>query len=392
MRYATFALLYFAQGSIMGYFTALNALYLMSFDVSMTQIGLMGTIVMIPFILKVFLGMLSDRINFFGFGHRKPYIIIGLLIQAVCLLIVPGINPGKNFLLFAALAFLLQTGMALYDTCTDGLALDTTPLEDEGIVQGIMVGGRALGVIMIGIIALLVYRTSWNAAFIVLFLLTLLPLPFLLWGEKEPERSSEHRFEWRAFASFSRKSIIMLGVLGALYSLIINGANEIVNPFLNTTFGINVATAGWLTTIWGVGVVIGGLTGGRLTDRIGHRQSVIWATGIAFITILALSFIISPLLAWGLVPLFGLAYGYYETVYFAVSMRASDPRIAASMFAILMAVANIGTGIGLGLSGVLVDGIGYRWTFAILAIMNLLALPLLSTIFPRQSQPSLEKV
>ena len=30
-RYAMFALLYFAQGSIMSFFTALNALYLQSF-------------------------------------------------------------------------------------------------------------------------------------------------------------------------------------------------------------------------------------------------------------------------------------------------------------------------------------------------------------------------
>ena len=39
-RYLMFGLLYFAQGSILSYFTALNALYLLSFDVSLAQIGL----------------------------------------------------------------------------------------------------------------------------------------------------------------------------------------------------------------------------------------------------------------------------------------------------------------------------------------------------------------
>jgi MFS transporter, PAT family, beta-lactamase induction signal transducer AmpG len=43
-RYVTYALLYFAQGSILSYFTALNALYLLSFNLSMGQIGLFGLI------------------------------------------------------------------------------------------------------------------------------------------------------------------------------------------------------------------------------------------------------------------------------------------------------------------------------------------------------------
>ena len=71
--------------------------------------------------------------------------------------------------------------------------------------------------------------------------------------------------------------------------------------------------------------------------------------------------------------LFGLAFGYYETVYFAISMEKTDPRIAASMFAILMAIANIGTGIGLPLSGVFSDLIGFRWTFLVIAMLNLLS-------------------
>jgi MFS transporter, PAT family, beta-lactamase induction signal transducer AmpG len=62
-------------------------------------------------------------------------------------------------------------------------------------------------------------------------------------------------------------------------------------------------------------------------------------------------------------------------------MDMTDPRIAASMFAILMAVANIGIGVGFAVTGLLVDAIGYRWTFAGLGLLNLLALPLLPLVF-----------
>jgi len=148
IRYTMFGLLYFTQGTILSYFTALNALYLLEFGLDLTRIGIMGTIALIPFVIKVFLGMLSDKVNILGLGHRKPYIVIGLLVQMICLVFVPLINPGTTFWLYVAIAFLLQMGMALYDTCTDGLALDTTPVSEKGTIQGFMVGGRAVGLIV----------------------------------------------------------------------------------------------------------------------------------------------------------------------------------------------------------------------------------------------------
>ncbi len=384
IRYTMFGLLYFAQGAILSYFTALNALYLLSFDLTMSQVGIFSAIALTPFILKIFLGMLSDRVNLLGKGHRKPYIILGLLIQAGCLFVVPFIHPGNSFELLAFVAFVLMTGMALYDTCTDGLALDTTPPEDEGTVQGIMVGGRALGVVVVSAaLGLLAQLTNWTVAFWTLGLITLIPLVLVVQA-REPARPPERAFEWQAFRAFGRRQVIALALLGALYSLVINGANEIVNPFLEDQFGITYLMAGLYTAVWGVGVVLGGLTGGRLTDRIGHKRAAMGALVVSLAAILALAAIGGPVMAWPLILVFGLAFGYYETVYFATSMDVTDPRIAASMFAILMAVANIGTGVGFALSGGLVDAIGYRWTFVILAALNLLALPLIPTIFRRR--------
>lgn len=388
-RYAMFALLYFAQGAILSYFTALNSLYLLRFNLTMSQIGLVGAIGLIPFVLKIFLGMLSDRVNLAGWGYRKPYIIIGLLVQSVCLLIVPQINPGSQYGFYALLAFVLMLGMALYDTCTDGYALDTTPLEEQGTIQGFMVGGRALGVVAISaLLGLLVENLGWPAAFYSLAVLSLIPLP-LVFQIREKPRMAEQQFSWGAFRAFTKVPVISLAVLGALYSLIINGTNQLVNPFLQNQFGISYATAGFVTTVWGIGVVLGSLAGGRLTDRWGHHQSVIRAMALSLVAILSLAFTSAAWMVWPLVILFGLAFGFYETVYFAVSMSKTDPRIAASMFSILMAVANIGTGIGLALSGGLVDSFGFSVTFIVLAGLNLLAIPLVGLIFgKRQTFPA----
>ena len=97
-----------------------------------------------------------------------------------------------------------------------------------------------------------------------------------------------------------------------------------------------------------------------------------------------------PYTAFAIAVVFGFAYGFYETVYFATSMAWTDPMIAASMFSILMAIANIGTGIGMAVTGVMVDSLGYPWTFIILAGLNLLALPLIPMVFKRKQTSSLD--
>jgi len=387
IRYSLFGLLYFTQGTILSFFTALNALYLLGFGVDMTRIGILGTIALLPFVLKVFLGMLSDKINLFGLDHRKPYIVIGLVVQITCLILVPFINPGETFWLYVAIAFLLQLGMALYDTCTDGLALDTTPISEKGTIQGFMVGGRAIGVIVTAsLVGFLAEKVSWSAVFWVLAVLTL--PPFLLLGRvHEATRPQERTFDWKAFSAFKQLPVIALAIVGFIFFLIVVGTNQIVNPFLQDSFHISLSTAGFFTTVWGIGVVLGSVLGGFLINRLGNRNAVLIAMGVAFIAILALAGIQQLLLAWFLVALFGICYGTYQTVYFALSMEYTDPRIAATMFSILMAVTNIGQGIGLGLTGIFSDSFGFKTTFIIMALLNLVAIPFLPMIFGKKKKP-----
>jgi len=387
LRYTMFASLYFTQGTILSYFTALNALYLLSRGLTMTDVGIFAAIALLPFVLKIFLGMLSDRVNLFGLGHRKPYILIGLLVQTICLVVVPFVDPAQYYWGFVALAFTLQMGMALYDTCTDGLALDTTPTEEEGTIQGFMVGGRAVAVVVTAsVVGLLADFVSWTAVFWLLALFTMIPIPLVLTA-KEPERTSDEKFDWSAFAAFKQKTVVFLAILGFLFFFIIAGVNQLVNPFLQESFGISLSMAGYYTTVWGIGVVLGATFGGRIYKRIGMRNATLGAMLTGFVGILALAFTGSPLMAWPLVALFGLAYGTQNTVYFALAMKYTVPGIAASMFAILMAVTNVGQGAGMAVSGLLSDTSGFRITFMIFAALNFLALPLLPRIFGRERAP-----
>jgi predicted MFS family arabinose efflux permease len=235
---------------------------------------------------------------------------------------------------------------------------------------------------MIGLIS---QSNGWKSVFNALAIITLIPLPMIMFY-REPEKPEGITFNWQSFRVFTRKSVIAVGLLGALFTAITNGTNQLVNPFLKENFGISLLSAGFYTALWGVGVITGGITGGQVADRFGHRKAVLGALFTSLIAVALLSMITGPLIAWPLLFLFGIAYGYYETSFFATAMAATDLRIAASMFSILMAMANIGASIGMLLGGLLSDLAGFRWTFVIFAALNLLVFPLLPMVFPRQKK------
>jgi PAT family beta-lactamase induction signal transducer AmpG len=390
LRYLIFGSLYFTQGTILGYFASLNALYLQSRGLTLTDIGIFGAIALIPFVIKIFLGMLSDKVNLFGKGHRIPYIYIGLAVQFLLLIFVPFVNPKQYYWGFVAMAFFLQLGMALYDTCTDGLALDTAPEKEHGRIQAWMVGGRAVGtVVAASAVGILADKVSWQAVFWSLAALTLLPALFLI-GVKEPEKDTEARFDWSAFKAFKRWQVNAVGIAGLLVFLVIVGANQLVNPFLVETFKISLTQAGMITSLWGIGIVIGSFIGSGLIKKVGDRIATYIMLAMVAISLVLVATLTSTQLglnlAVALVVLYGVAYGTAQTITFALCMGVTDTRIAASMFAILMAFTNVGQGIGLAMGGKLSDLAGFQWTFIAFAAVCILVLPFLPAVFGKRNQ------
>lgn len=382
LNYLMFGALYFTQGTILAYFLSINALYFLENGLTGMNLGIFGTIAMIPFVIKIFYGMLSDRVSLFGMGHRKPYILIGLAIQIACLFAVPFIDLSSQFWLFVGAAFLLQMGMALYDTCTDGLALDTVPKEEEGTIQAIMVGGRALGLVLTApLVGVLAEYAGWQWVFWVMAITTLIPIPLVL-GIKESERTVEKAFRWDAFRSFKSKYVIAIALVGFLFFLVYAGVNAVVNLSLEVRFpdAFNKAVAGLVSAVLGGGIIAGGIFGGRVLDTLGKRKAI-WAALLTSLAAnIALALIPSANWAWIVVFILGLSFGVQQTIIFALSMNATDTRIAASMYSILMAVTNVAQGVGMFITGALSDFTSFVVLFILMGAINLLAIPFVATI------------
>lgn len=381
-RLALFGGVYFVEGAMLTYFSAFSVLYLRTFDLSYSRIGLIGGISLIPFILKIFIGLLSDKVSIGRWGYRKPYILIGLALQAIAIFSIQFVHPVSQFPLFLILMLLAALGMSTYDTCTDGLSIDTTPEEDRGLVQSIMVGGRALSSIAAAaIIGLLSARGNWPMVFTSIAGLSVLVLILALPVKESTERKLETVQDKSAFRSFLDKGFIFFLVLGMVYPLALYSSESMVGPYLNEAWGISLDRVGAYISVFGIGTVLGAVVGGPLMKVIGRHKSLLTALVLSTLATIGLAFVPSAGLAWIIVAVFGIAFGYYETIYFAMGMDFSDPRIAAFMFSIIMAVGNIGIGLGQPLAGMLVDSVGFKTMFLIFAGVNVITLPLILGVF-----------
>jgi len=133
----------------------------------------------------------------------------------------------------------------------------------------------------------------------------------------------------------------------------------------------------------GLGAVVGALVGGALVDRVGRKRSAYAAAG--GISIAAALFGLATgargVLWLGL--LWGVVWAFQETLFFALAMDIADARIAASMFAIMMGISNLGSAVSDGLATALSDNVGFTAVFWGLAVINLGTLPVLWGLFKK---------
>jgi MFS transporter, PAT family, beta-lactamase induction signal transducer AmpG len=380
-KYGFFGTSYFVEGAVLTMFSTYMIIYLRKFSLSFTQIGLISAIALLPTILKIFIGAISDKWSLFWRGHRKPYIFVGLILQGLGYILLPFISPVESYGLFVTVSFCIGLGMATYDPTTDGLGIDITPEAERGNVQAFCVGGRALAAVVFGVaFGLLAAKGLWKYAFwliAVLSFLELCALPLV----KERAREEQPKFAWAAFKELAKPAYIIFVLIGTFFPLALYSSYSMLSVFLKEGFGVGMNTIALLAAVFGIGQVLGGLAGGPLLKRLGRKTSL-YATAIfTALATLFLGILPSGGLAWLVVPVFGIAFGYYSTIYFAVAMDFADPRIAAFMFAVTMAFGNVGISAGSALSGILVDKVGFRPMFMIYAGVNLLMIVLSFIVF-----------
>ena len=383
-----FASIYALQGVVVAYFFNYNQLYMIAGGVSNRSAADIQSVALIPFILKFLGGPISDRFNLMGFGHRKPYILLGLLVQSSGLVGLSLVHPADSPVGFAAIAFLTVSGLAVYDTVCDGMVIDVTPAIDRSRVQGVLVASRAAAATVCTLGFGFVLQATgngpgqagpvlWTCAALAAIPLTLaLALP-------EPARASgATAFSWRALGVLITPRAFCLLAFGAFYALVAYGVEINLSPFYGHDLRLREGIIGSLGSARYTGRVIGAAVLPLAATKL--KRS--WILRIGLLSLAGST----AIQAWvsGPVPaalaggVFGAANGWMDAVFYVLAMEASDSRMAASTYALFMAVTNVSVAGGSvfarlenGLSTT--AGSGYRDAFLVSGGFVLLAWPLL---------------
>lgn len=395
------ASLYAVQGVVVAYLFNFNKSYMQSAGLPVDVIGRIQTFALLPLVFKFLVGPISDRFNLLGFGHRLPYIVLGLIVQAGGLVGLARLDPRNQLSLFTMMAMLTVVGLAIYDTCCDGLIIDVTPPENRARAQGLLWTSRFLAATFFTLgfgwwIDALGGARHADYLLIASAGLTLLPCGLAL-CLREPTRAADfERFKGSALKVMTRPWSLKLLAFGCLYGITGMGVESNLSlHYKEMGFGPG-GDVGTLGAARNLGHVAGALMLPLAMARWGRRTVLILGVVILAGSIAAQVPVRGKLGAGAAGMALGAAVGWDDTLFATLAMEGADPRLAASTFALFMAVTNLSVvGDALFSAGVAASG-GFHVPFFTAAIATLFALPLAiklarsARVSPVSSKPDIE--
>ncbi|MBD3255612.1 MAG: MFS transporter [Candidatus Lokiarchaeota archaeon] len=381
LRYSIFGIIYLHQGFIEVFMYVYMALYLIRYNVNLALIGLTIAIGTAPWIFKIFYGILSDRKKIGNWGRRLPYMIIGSFFSALLFFMLIPVNPNAGWLIFAGLIFAANFFNALCDTSTDGLVVDTTTPEKRGTAQsvcwGSKFGGYVIAAIMVGFF---VEIFSWALYFLFMGIFLLVSLPFLFISREPPFELSE-KFPWKDVKdTFKKRIVIIISLLFIFSEMGLYITLSMLPLYLSLDLGLSIEYVGIIMALGSGGFVVGCAISGPILDRFSRRLSISISLVFLSVMIIIVALIQNLLDALIFVFLAGIAWGFLQIAEMILSMDICKKSISATMFSVYMSILNLGIIIGTGLSGLLVELVGFRMTFIIASLIVLSNLILASLI------------
>jgi MFS family permease len=321
---------------------------------SVQQATYLGWLTAVASVISLFMppliGRLSDRTTL-QFGRRRPYIALGGILL---LLSTPLLIFSFTFAIFLIGLSILHIGNNIVTSAYQGLVPDRVPEEKRGEASGFVGAMTILGsVASLGLAAALLsgitqansnqantIRVHASLYYVITAVVLLVGILITLMGVHEdplkkpaaPAAQEEpHRFRawfvqnwvepWRSFnftVVFLTRFSIMLGL--ALFMTFIEyffARVQHISNFVQVTAIVAVLALG--------GGVVSGVVFGIFSDKLPRRAPLVTVSTICM-SLAAIAFVVVPgnLLTWlwPLGVLFGLGYGVYMSVDWALSIDA----------------------------------------------------------------------
>jgi SHS family lactate transporter-like MFS transporter len=279
-------------------------------DVKAVTVAIMLTLAARPF-GALFFGILADR-----FGRRPILMIVIVAFSAFSAL--SGVARSLPELLVVRALF----GFAMGGEWGIGasLVMETIPAKLRGPVSGLLQSGYPSGYFVASLAYFALFDTiGWRGMFFVGIAPALLVFLIRMHVEESPAylvRKAKVRAN--PFAEIARnwKIALYMIVLMTAFNAFSHGTQDLYPTFLQKQHHFDTRLTGTLTAIMNVGAIVGGITFGIWSEKIGRKRAIIVAALLALPMIPLWAFGSTPLLlgigaflmqvavqgAWGIVP------------------------------------------------------------------------------------------
>jgi MFS transporter, SHS family, lactate transporter len=258
-----------------------------------------------------FFGWLADK-----FGRRPILMIVILAFSAFSFLSGLAGTFGQLMLIRALFGFAMGGEWGIGAS----LVMESIPARLRGPVSGLLQSGYPSGYFVASLIYYLLFeKIGWRGMFFVGIAPALLVFIIRMHVKESPAHlalASKRRLSPLIEIARNWKIALYLVVLMTAFNFFSHGTQDQYPTFLQKQHGFDTHLTGTLTAIMNVGAMVGGISFGIWSERIGRRRAIIIASLLALPIIPLWAFSSTPLLlgigafliqvavqgAWGIVP------------------------------------------------------------------------------------------
>ena len=362
-----------------------------------------------PAYIKMFTGLLSDRVPVYKWGRRKPYIVLGAILYLPAFILLLSIKEFSNMWVIA-----IALGMGawvLVDGTLDALTVDVTPDEKAGKMQGAANGARAIGMGLGSfLVPILGPKVGWTPIIVVIGVFAFIQAFTVMFFREIPITKKDLDEELPVGGIFKTafgrvQSWLAIGFV--FFAMGPNAIRSVASSYLLTIEGWSqdshlMEVYAVVTVISFVATFLGSLLAGRIISKHPNDFKVfVYITLIAWLLISAWMFLLKfpaePWLVGVVLALSGFGLGLIITSTYSIVMQVCPTSIEGFMFATLTSFMNIGYG---ALAPPLITNLGAVFgsvipAFYIVFIFSLIGLGFLFFIlkgFNKKLVPAVESV
>ncbi|MGD8385124.1 MAG: MFS transporter [Lysobacterales bacterium] len=392
VRYATGAMMYFAQGIPRGLLSISIPAWLASQGVSASDIASYLAVIVLPWVFKLVTGPFMDRYEFLPMGRRRPWVLgaqLGMSLSLLALMLVE--DPGRQVGLLMLIGVLINSFAATQDVAVDGMSIDLTPVNEQGRLNAFMSFGKAIGWSVTAAVSGVMLVTVGLAVTAIVSgaVAGLITLAFVFVLEREGER----RLPWsegkaateggpgKSFMTVFAGINEVLWKRASLVVMLIMLADGLVSGYgmaLMPIAAVNVF--GYTTPQWSQLVAVMGLVGAGVTlalgpaiDRFGAKRMLILTVSVVGLHAFLLA---QTQFLWQdsayvrvMLSLWVMMSPVTMVCVIALPMAVCSSHCSATQFAIYMSVANLGYSAGSKLFGIIAGQGSYAEFYMLLGAL-----------------------